>query len=247
MRIAKEGYPLILTGAALTAVAAVAGWKLASGGLGLATLAIAGFFRDPERTIPDGEGLVVSPADGKVVSIAEVTGDRDFADASTRVSIFLSPLDVHINRMPVGGQDRRVQYQPGKFLAAYKEEASEKNEQNALKIVDAKGEHLGSCRLPACWRGGLSVGSKPGDHLKRGERFGLIMFGSRTDTLFAARLQARNRRGTASERRGNHPWEVCMSAMNAQEPNQLGETGKVRLLRRRGKPRVPLRHRMRCR
>ena len=103
MRIAKEGYPFILTGAGLTAVAAVAGWKLASAALGLATLAIAGFFRDPERRVPDGEALVVSPADGKVVSIVDVSGDSRFVDAATRVSIFLSPLDVHINRMPGNG------------------------------------------------------------------------------------------------------------------------------------------------
>ncbi|MGH7854159.1 MAG: phosphatidylserine decarboxylase family protein [Candidatus Binatia bacterium] len=181
MRIAKEGYPLILTGAALTSVAAVAGWKLAGGALGLATLAIAGFFRDPERSIPDGEGLVVSPADGKVVSIADVSGDSRFADASTRVSIFLSPLDVHINRMPVGGRIDDVQYRPGKFLAAYKEEASEKNEQNALKGVDEKGRLFGVVQIAGVLARRIVCRAKPGDVLRRGDRFGLIMFGSRTD------------------------------------------------------------------
>lgn len=181
MRIAKEGYPLIITGAGLTAVAAVAGWKLASGALGLATLAIAGFFRDPERTIPDGEGVVVSPADGKVVSIAEVSGDSRFADASTRVSIFLSPLDVHINRMPVSGRIDDVQHKPGQFLAAYKAEASEKNEQNALKAVDEKGRQFGVVQIAGVLARRIVCWAKPGDNLKRGERFGLIMFGSRTD------------------------------------------------------------------
>lgn len=181
MRIAKEGYPLIVTGAGLTAVAAVAGWKLASGALGLATLAIAGFFRDPERTIPDGEGVVVSPADGKVVSIAEVSGDSRFADTSTRVSIFLSPLDVHINRMPVSGRIDDVQYKPGQFLAAYKAEASEKNEQNALKAVDERGRLFGVVQIAGVLARRIVCWAKPGDNLKRGERFGLIMFGSRTD------------------------------------------------------------------
>jgi phosphatidylserine decarboxylase len=181
MRIAKEGYPFILTGAGLTAVAAVAGWKLASGALGLATLAIAGFFRDPERRIPDGEGLVVSPADGKVVSIADVTGDSRFAGAATRVSIFLSPLDVHINRLPVSGRIDDVHYQPGRFLAAYKEEASGKNEQNALKAVDEKGRLFGVVQVAGVLARRIVCWAKPGDNLKRGERFGLIMFGSRTD------------------------------------------------------------------
>jgi phosphatidylserine decarboxylase len=181
MRIAKEGYPLIVTGAGLTAVAAVAGWKLAIGALALATLAIAGFFRDPERTIPDGEGLVVSPADGKVVSIADVAGDSRFADAATRVSIFLSPLDVHINRMPVGGRIDAVQYKPGQFLAAYKAEASEKNEQNALKAVDEKGRQFGVVQIAGVLARRIVCWAKPGDNLECGERFGLIMFGSRTD------------------------------------------------------------------
>ena len=181
MRIAKEGYPLILTGAGLTAVAAVAGWKLASGALGLATLAVAGFFRDPERKIPDGEGVVVSPADGKVVSIVDASGDSRFAYAATRVSIFLSPLDVHINRMPVGGRIDDIQYNPGQFLAAYKAGASEKNEQNALKGVDEKGRPFGVVQIAGVLARRIVCWARSGDHLKRGERFGLIMFGSRTD------------------------------------------------------------------
>ena len=181
MRIARQGYPLILTSAALTTVAAVAGWKLASGVLGLATLGIAGFFRDPERSIPDGEGLVVSPADGKVVSIARVSGDSRFPDAITRVSIFLSPLDVHINRLPVAGRIDDIQYKPGEFFAAYREDASAKNEQNALKMVDENRRLLGVVQIAGVVARRIVCWAKPGDNLKRGERFGLIMFGSRTD------------------------------------------------------------------
>jgi phosphatidylserine decarboxylase len=181
MRIAKQGYPLILTGAAFTTVAAVAGWKLACGALGIATLAIAGFFRDPERRIPSGEGLVVSPADGRVVSIADVSSGSRFAGAVTRVSIFLSPLDVHINRMPVAGTVQEVRYQPGKFLPAYKEEASERNEQNSLKVVDPQERLFGIVQVAGVLARRIVCWVKPGDTLDRGERFGLIMFGSRTD------------------------------------------------------------------
>jgi len=181
MRIAKEGYPLIFTGAALTSVAAVAGWKLASGVLGLATLAVAGFFRDPNRNVPNGEGLVVSPADGKVVSVAEISGASPFPDAATRVSIFLSPLDVHINRIPVGGRIDEVNYKHGKFIAAYKDDASEMNEQNTLKVMDENLRSFGVVQIAGVVARRIVCWIKPGDVLRRGERFGLIMFGSRTD------------------------------------------------------------------
>jgi phosphatidylserine decarboxylase len=182
MRIAKEGYPLILTAGALTILAFLMGWRGAGIVLGLATLAITAFFRDPERNIPTGEGLIVAPADGRVVSIAEVRSDSSFGDTPTRVSIFLSPLDVHINRMPVAGQIDDVRYRAGKFLAAYKEEASERNEQNALKIVDNDGRSLGVVQIAGVVARRIVCHVKPGDRLARGDRFGLIMFGSRTDT-----------------------------------------------------------------
>src|SRR5215471_14873865 len=164
MRIASEGYPLILTGALAVVVTFALGWGLVGGVLSLLTVAITTFFRDPERQTPAGENLVVAPADGRIVSIADLKDDA-FTNAQTRVSIFLSPLDVHINRIPVAGKIEEVRYRSGKFFAAYKDEASARNEQNAgvvaRRIV---------CRV------------RQGDNLKRGERFGLIMFGSRTDT-----------------------------------------------------------------
>jgi phosphatidylserine decarboxylase len=185
MRIAKEGYPLILTSAALTGVAAVAGWKFASGVLGLATLAVAAFFRDPERRIPSGKGLVVAPADGKVVSVVEMSDSR-FPDAATRVSIFLSPLDVHVNRSPVAGRIDGVEYKPGKFLAAYKDEASEANEQNALTVIDEKQRTFAVVQVAGVVARRIVCRVKSGDVLKRGDRFGMIMFGSRTDLYLPA-------------------------------------------------------------
>ena len=181
MRIAKEGYPLILTAGALTIVAFLVGWRGAGIVLGLATLAITAFFRDPERNIPTGEGLIVSPADGRVVSIAGVESNVSSGDTATRVSIFLSPLDVHINRMPVAGKIEEVRYRAGKFVAAYKEEASQRNEQNALKIVDNDGRSLGVVQVAGVVARRIVCRVKPGDRLARGDRFGLIMFGSRTD------------------------------------------------------------------
>jgi phosphatidylserine decarboxylase len=182
MRIAREGYPLIFTAAILALLALVVGWIAFGIMLALITLAITGFFRDPERQAPVGEGLVVSPADGKVVTIAGVKGDPLFLGSATRVSIFLSPLDVHINRTPVEGKIAKITYQPGKFLAAYKEEAAQRNEQNALSIVDSKGRTWGVVQIAGVMARRIICRAKPGDQLARGERFGLIMFGSRTDT-----------------------------------------------------------------
>src|SRR5215471_764730 len=120
MSIAREGYPLIFAAAAVTLALWVLGWTAVAWVAVFVTVAVAAFFRDPERAIPSGDGLVVSPSDGKVVSIAPVSGDLIFIKAATCVSIFLSPLDVHINRMPIDGTVESVRYQPGKFLAAYK-------------------------------------------------------------------------------------------------------------------------------
>jgi phosphatidylserine decarboxylase len=181
MTIAREGYPLI-AGAALAAVVTfVVGWTALGIILAIGTLAVAAFFRDPERSIPSGEGIVVAPADGKVVSIVDIKDDSKFAEAATRVSIFLSPLDVHINRMPISGQVEEVSYQRGKFVAAYKDEASARNEQNALKVVDERGRKLGVVQIAGVLARRIICRVRRSDQVQRGERFGLIMFGSRTD------------------------------------------------------------------
>ena len=181
MRIAREGFPLILIAAVLTLLALLAHWLFVAVVLGAATIALAGFFRDPERVIPAGEGLVVAPADGRIVSIAKVVDDPFFTQAATRISIFLSPLDVHINRVPVAGRITEIKYRAGKFLAAYKNEASRQNEQNALLIVDTEGRKLGVVQIAGVMARRIVCKVNSGDNMDRGERFGLIMFGSRTD------------------------------------------------------------------
>ena len=182
MRIAREGYPLIFTMVIITLLAFAASWLPLGIVLALLALAIVGFFRDPERQAPTGEGLIVSPADGRVVSVGVIKGDSPFLGAATRVSIFLSPFDVHINRTPVEGRIEKITYQRGSFLAAYKEEASRRNEQNALTIVDNEGRTLGVVQIAGVLARRIVCRATHGDRLTRGERFGLIMFGSRTDT-----------------------------------------------------------------
>lgn len=182
MSVAREGFPLIGVALALSLLAFVLGWWWLGCGLALLALAITGFFRDPRRVIPSAEGLIVSPADGKVVSIATVERHPLFNAAVTRVSIFLSPLDVHINRMPVSGSIAMVQYQQGKFMAAYKEQSTDQNERNALVVHDRDGRQLGVVQVAGVLARRIVCHVKQGDQLARGDRFGLIMFGSRTDT-----------------------------------------------------------------
>jgi phosphatidylserine decarboxylase len=181
MAIAKEGYPIIFTVAALALIALGVGWTTIGIILLVLTLAITAFFRDPERTPPAGEGLIVAPADGKIVSLAEVQGAAGFPEAGCRVSIFLSPLDVHINRIPVEGEVKEVRHRHGKFMPAYKDEASERNEQNALRITDFAGRDLGVVQVAGVLARRIVCRVRQGDRLERGERFGLIMFGSRLD------------------------------------------------------------------
>jgi phosphatidylserine decarboxylase len=181
MRIAREGYPLIFLAAGLAILSFALGLVVIGVILSVGAAAIAGFFRDPQRTVPSGEGLVVSPADGRVVSIAEVRDDPLFADALNRISIFLSPLDVHINRAPVAGRVDEIRYQAGKFLAAYKDDASRVNEQNALRIVDERERNWGVVQIAGVLARRIVCRVKRGEALARGQRFGLIMFGSRTD------------------------------------------------------------------
>jgi phosphatidylserine decarboxylase len=195
MRIAKEGYPIILCAAILSVGTFAVDWKPIGLILLLLTLAIAAFFRDPERTPPLGEGLIVSPADGTVVSVADVKDESGFPEAVTRISIFLSPLDVHINRAPVEGKIEEVKYSPGKFIAAYKDEASERNEQNTLHIADSKGRKLGVVQIAGVLARRIVCRVKPGQELSRGQRFGLIMFGSRTDTYLPSECRIEVREG----------------------------------------------------
>lgn len=181
MKIAREGFPLIVSAAILALLALVANWLFVAVATGALTIAFIGFFRDPERIIPGGEELVVAPADGRVVSIAGVAGDSFFPDAAMRISIFLSPLDVHINRVPVAGHIAQIKYRRGKFLAAYKNEATRDNEQNALMIVDPRGRKVGVVQVAGVLARRIVCNVNSGDNVGRGERFGLIMFGSRTD------------------------------------------------------------------
>ncbi len=186
MRIAKEGYPFILFPAALAVGAWAVGWTPLAVVFAILALGFLGFFRDPERCPPEGEGLIVAPADGKIVSITKAKQGRLMKNTDSRVSIFLSPLDVHINRSPVAGEVVEIKHTPGKFLAAYKDEASETNEQNSLKLIDDHRREVEVVQVAGVLARRIICRARKNEFLSRGARFGLIMFGSRTDLYLPA-------------------------------------------------------------
>jgi phosphatidylserine decarboxylase len=178
--VAAEGWPFILPLAAVTVLCFLFGWKH----LGYVALALSlfvlFFFRDPERTIPEGKGVVVSPADGKVIVIKDIYEPDYLKQDVKQISIFLSVFNVHMNRTPIGGTIETVKYNPGKFLVASVDKASLDNEQTGMVISDGKNKVLVKqiagliARRIVCY-------AKTGDTVKAGERYGLIRFGSRVD------------------------------------------------------------------
>ena len=184
MSIVRESIPFIAVPLILSVVSAVLGLWYLFIPLIVVALFMAYFFRDPKRDVPVDPNLVVAPADGRVTRIEPLTNDDN---SPTVVSIFLSPLDVHINRSPIRGQITDMVYSPGKFLMATNERASLVNEQNILTI---EGERVTIvckqiagilARRVVCWK-------KKGDNLSQGERFGLIKFSSRTDLILPANV-----------------------------------------------------------
>jgi phosphatidylserine decarboxylase len=137
------------------------------------------FFRDPERAIPDAAGAVVSPGDGKVTDVSMVTVG---SEEQARISIFLSVFDVHVNRSPIPGVVSEVRYQRGKFLNAMNQASAEQNEQNIVR-VEGDGQVVVFKQIAGLLARRIVFHPKVGDRLERGQRVGLIKFGSRVDVL----------------------------------------------------------------
>jgi phosphatidylserine decarboxylase len=146
------------------------------------------FFRDPERVAPEDDRVVVSPADGRVVAIVPEREDRFLNALATRVSIFMSPLDVHVNRSPVTGTVRQVQHTEGKFRAAFSDKSSLDNERNAV-VLESGGKRFVLVQIAGALARRIVCHVGPGDRLERGQRFGMIMFGSRVDVFLPPGVQ----------------------------------------------------------
>jgi phosphatidylserine decarboxylase len=185
LRIARESIPFIVVPLLVAIVCAVLGLWYVVGLLIFITLFMAFFFRDPRRLPPSDPDVVVAPADGRVTRVSKL--EQENGNTPTVISIFLSPLDVHINRSPIPGKITEMVYSPGKFLMATNEKASLVNEQNILTIEGEKITVVCKqiagilARRVVCWK-------KKGDNLKLGERFGLIKFSSRTDVILPANV-----------------------------------------------------------
>lgn len=187
-KFAREGYPFILIFALLTVISAVFG-KLWLIPFPLAIfLAMCFFFRDPERITPEGRGIFYSPADGKVILIRETEENELLNGRAIEISIFMSPANVHINRSPYQGTVKNVKHYPGRFLAAFRQEASMLNEHITMLLATDYGDVV--VRQVAGFIARRAVCRvKPGDFLKQGQRFGLIKFSSRVDIFLPLTTQ----------------------------------------------------------
>lgn len=193
MSLDRAGIPFILMGFIPAAVCALLGWwwaVVACVGFGLFMVF---FFRDPARQVPDVGGRgVVSPADGRVMVAGEVQRGASPPGQWLQISIFLSPLDVHVNRLPFGGRVTRVDYKPGRFLAAYRPEAATDNERSEVWIQE--GDVTVVCRqIVGVLARRVVCRVSPGAVVRAGDRFGVMKFGSRMDVFLppSASLQVR--------------------------------------------------------
>ena len=193
-----EGRKFALIAAVIAAGFALMAWETLAWPFAALVPCIAAFFRDPKRVSPLGDNLVLSPADGLITLIKQIEPPRELVldDGSgapglapgpvTRISIFMSVFDVHINRAPIGGTVRRVVYIPGKFLNADLDKASEENERQHLLIERGDGRSIGFTQIAGLIARRIVPFVKPGDMLAAGQRVGLIRFGSRVDVYLPA-------------------------------------------------------------
>jgi len=185
VRIDPAGWPFVGGAIAL----AVAGGFLVSSALGVALLVVAGvllfFFRDPDRVVTQAPGAVLAPADGRVLVAGRPAVAEFPADRWQQISIFLSPLDVHVNRMPVGGRVAKVRYHPGRFLPAYRADAGDLNEYTEVWI-DHGGQPIVVRQIVGVLARRIVCRTTEGADVTAGERFGVMKFGSRMDVFVPA-------------------------------------------------------------
>ncbi len=190
-----EGRKFVVIAAAITALFWwVIDWDVVGWLFAMVTIWTAAFFRDPVRTTPTGEGLIVAPADGLVTLIATVPPPAELRDGEDgmspepviRVSIFMSVFDVHINRTPIAGTIRKVVYIPGKFLNADLDKASEDNERQHILVEGEDGTKIAFTQIAGLVARRIVPWVKAGDRVVSGQRIGLIRFGSRVDVYLPA-------------------------------------------------------------
>jgi phosphatidylserine decarboxylase len=184
----RDGY---IYGLSLLAVAGVLWWATGTWWWSIVPILLAvfflWFFRDPKRNIPKGEGLIVSPADGVVTETARIETP---GGGKQRVSIFLNVFDVHVNRSPIAGEITSVRYQTGQFLNAMNQHCAERNEQNIVS-VQGEGIEIVFKQIAGLIARRIVFNMREGDRVERGQRVGMIKFGSRTDIILPADAEIR--------------------------------------------------------
>ena len=193
-----EGRKFVVAAGAVTLLFFLIGWDFVGWLLLALTAWVAAFFRDPVRTTPKNDKMIIAPADGLITMIAkvppppELRGPDGLADGDyMRVSIFMSVFDVHINRSPIAGRIRRIAYVPGKFLNADLDKASEDNERQHFLVEGADGLRIGFTQIAGLVARRIMAFVKEGDPVEAGQRVGLIRFGSRVDVYLPAGTGAR--------------------------------------------------------
>lgn len=224
--IHPEGRKFGIAALGISLLFALFAWETLAWPMAFLSLGIFAFFRDPERVVPQDPNAIVSPADGRIVQIAEVNPPRELVvddghgipclsdEPSVRVSIFMSVFDVHINRTPIAGMVQRLVYVPGQFLNAELDKASEENERQHILVERSDGVCVGFTQIAGLVARRIIPFVKPGDTLGVGQRVGLIRFGSRVDVYLP--------RGTASR--------VMLGQKVVAGETVLAEIGSQRLL-----------------
>jgi phosphatidylserine decarboxylase len=179
--VAREGIPFILTGIGLTSIPLILDWKVVAILFAVLTLFTIYFFRDPDRTPAHEEKAVLTPADGKVISIEKLNGDNHFEDTAIKISIFMSIFSAHINRIPIRGRITQLSYHPGKFFSANRDKASLYNEYNTVTLETDNRKNIVLVQIAGLIARRIVCWVKKGDYVEAGQRFGLIRFGSRLE------------------------------------------------------------------
>ena len=179
--IAKQGLPYITVLSVLLVIFVLLGWTFIAVLALIATLLVINFFRDPERATPQVPHAVVAPADGQIIFAGKAYEDRLLNKETLKISIFMSIFNVHVNRIPCTGEVETIHYKKGTFLAANLDKASQNNEHNAIVLRISGGKKIAFIQIAGLVARRIDCWLQPGDRVRRGERFGMIRFGSRLD------------------------------------------------------------------
>ena len=188
MRIDRSGLPFVVSALACGFLFSLLSFEI----VGVCCYVLAGFFlfffRDPDRKVPNRSDAILSPADGRVMFVGPAEGMADLTGEWLQISIFLSPLDVHVNRVPFGGTISRIEYQPGKFLPAYKKESGRLNERCEIWL-NSEGRKVIFRQVVGFLARRIVCRLKPGARVQAGQRFGVMKFGSRMDVLVEGKVK----------------------------------------------------------